>query len=119
VHQRGNLPVEPLIEIASIGQRCQRVVMREIADVPLRLLARPQIANRDNLMRPPGKIDRPQAGLFQVPSAPNSDVLTSEAVAPSLNWKNATRYQINPANSGSVSLGTRVVPPTIARRWPS
>ena len=34
--------------------------MREIMDVLLGLLARLQIAHRDDLMRPSGKIDRPQ-----------------------------------------------------------
>src|SRR3954469_7634235 len=46
--------------MAAIGQRRQRVVMREIPDMLLRLLACPEVANGDHVMRPPCEHDRPQ-----------------------------------------------------------
>jgi hypothetical protein len=55
--------VDPRVEVAAIGKRRQRVVMREIVDMLLGLLARPQITHGDDVMRPSGKHDRPQDQL--------------------------------------------------------
>ena len=58
--QCSDLLVDPRIEMAAVGKLCQRVVMRQEIDMPLGVLARLQVANRDDLLRPSGKHDRPQ-----------------------------------------------------------
>jgi hypothetical protein len=61
--QVGNFLVDPGVEMAAVGKRCQHVVMREIMDVLFGLLARLQVANGYDMMRPSGKHDRPQDQL--------------------------------------------------------
>ena len=61
--QGGDFLVDPPVEMATIGQRCQRVVMCEIVDMLFCLFARLQIANSDDVMGPSGKNDRPQDQL--------------------------------------------------------
>ena len=58
--QGGDFLLHAGVEMAAVGKRGQRIVMRQIADVLLGVLARLQIANRDDVMRPSGKNDRPQ-----------------------------------------------------------
>ena len=48
------------MKLAAVGQPRQRVVMGEVVDVLLGLLARPQVADGDDVMRPSSEIDRPQ-----------------------------------------------------------
>jgi hypothetical protein len=57
---RRELLVDPRVEMAAIGKPCERIVMRQEIDVLLGVLVRLQIANRDDLMRPSAKDDRPQ-----------------------------------------------------------
>ena len=59
----GNFLVDPGVEMAAVGKRRQHVVMREIVDVLFGLLARLQIANGYDMMRPSGKHDRSQDQL--------------------------------------------------------
>src|SRR6202048_2618660 len=58
--QRGDFLVDPPVEMAAIGQRRQGIVMCEIVDMLLGLLACLQIANGHAVTRPAGKNDGPQ-----------------------------------------------------------
>ncbi len=51
------------VEVTAVGERGQRVVMREVVDMLLGLLARLQVAHRDDMVRPSGENDRPQQQL--------------------------------------------------------
>ena len=59
-HGGGDLVIEPRMERAAVRQRGQRIMMREIADVLLGLLARLQVAHGDDVMRMPREVDRTQ-----------------------------------------------------------
>src|ERR1700730_18691781 len=58
-----DLLVDAVIEMAAVGKRGERIVMRQKIDVLLGVLARLQIANGDDVMRPSAKNDRPQDQL--------------------------------------------------------
>ena len=59
-----------------------------------------------------------RAGLFEVPSAPNSDISLQPGGRPDrAEDATANSSTISPANSGSASLEIEGQSPTIARRW--
>ena len=60
-----------------------------------------------------------RGGVFQVPSAPNSDILVFKTGGAVSNWKSATRSSISPANCGSAPSPTAATPATTATRWRS
>jgi hypothetical protein len=53
-----DLLIELLVEARPVGEPGESVVMGEVADMLFRLLARPQIAHRDGVMRLAAEIDR-------------------------------------------------------------
>ena len=55
-----DLLVYPRIEMTAVGKRREGIVMRQEIDVLLGVLARLQIANSDNVVRPSGKNDLAQ-----------------------------------------------------------
>ena len=78
--QGGDFLVDPLVEVAAIGQRRQCIVMSEIVNMLFGLLARLQIANGDDVMRPSRKDDRSQNEL-------DGDQRAIEVAQTGFNWQ--------------------------------
>ena len=60
-----------------------------------------------------------RAGVFEVPNAPNSDVLVFNTAVRWSNSKGDMRSSISPANCGSACSEIAAIPATTVRRWRS